>query len=462
MKILLVQSHSGRAESLLLFPIGLCYIGTVLTKHNVEILDLNVWDVSLAYEILRKKISEFSPDIVGISIRNIDTTQRMDPFVNFKTIRPTINIVKDVNPGIKIMVGGAGFSIFAKKIMEKIPEIDFGIYLEGEESVLELLDNPGSPEKVKGIFFRENDRVQFTGPRVLPDFNSIPTPRRDIPEIDITKYMGPTRNLIGVQSKRGCIFECSYCSYPFLNGKNIRLREPSKVVDEVEYLTNTFNVRRFSFVDSIFNVPESHARDICKEIIRRNLEVEWEAWCDLRNFSKDFVILAKEAGCRHIGFSPDAASNKGLSALKKGITEKDIKNSLKIIGEVKEITAGYGFFCSYPGQNFRGLIKTILLFLKIPILSQGRVMVIPGWIRIEPHTEIYQRAIEEKIIDKETELLAENEDALLKLFYTPSSQWYVSLIMVPVLGVVDRVFKPLAKLFFRIIAKIRRVRPFCS
>lgn len=462
MKVLLIQQDmGGRKIKYPLFPIGLCYIATALKGHEVRIFDPNVYDFPYCYEKLKEAIGFFKPNVVGISIRNIDTTQRRDPFVHFKTIRPTIQIVKDYDPKTKIIMGGAGYSIFASQIMERIPEIDFGIYLEGEESVPELLINLDNPEVVKGILYRKNGQIHFTGPRLLPDFTNFPIPRRDPDVIDTTKYIGPLHNIIGIQSKRGCVFSCAYCSYTFLNGRNIRLRDPVKIADEIEQLTNQYNIRKFTFVDSIFNMPEKHAIDICKEIIKRNLnkaDIEWGAWCSLNNFSEEFLLLAKEAGCKHIGFSPDAATNRGLILLKKGITENDIEKSLKIGRRVKGVAMGYNFFCCHPGQNLKGFLRTSLLMFKIPLLLSGRGGVGIGWIRIEPHTDIYNIAIQEKIIDKGSNLLPEDEKSLLKLFYNPPSQRYMTLIMDILLTMVEKVLEPSVKVFFRIIARLKGKR----
>lgn len=456
MRVLLIQQDLGRRTiKYPLFPIGLCYIATALKDHTVKIFDPNVYDYPACLEELKNVTRTFQPDIAGISIRNIDTTQRRDPFIYFKTIKPTIQALKEVNHRIKIMVGGTGFSIFAKQIMEKIPEIDFGVYLEGEESAPELIANIDRPDTVKGIFFRKNGEVMFTGQRPAPDFAKLPMPRRDKEIIDINNYKGPLHNIIGIQSKRGCSLKCTYCGYPFLNKRVVRLRDPIEVVDEIEYLRKKYDIRQFTFVDSIFNNPEKHAVIICNELIKRKLDVEWGMWCSLKNFSEEFLRLAKEAGCRHVGCSPDAANDKGLAALKKGISEKDISNGLAVARRVKGVALGYNFFCCYPGQDIRGLVKTILYMFKIPLLLPGRGGCDLGWIRIEPHTEIYETALKEGILDSRTDLLVNEEQEMLKLFYAPSSQRHITLLADIVLTAIDKGLKPSAKFFFRVMNRLK-------
>ena len=118
-------------------------------------------------------------------------------------------------------VGGAGFSMFAKEIMERHQRLDFGLVLEAEESLPELLHNLEQPEQVAGIYFRTADEVRYTGDRLLPVFPSAPYPRRDF--LDLQPYLQIPFSM-GVRTKRGCALKCAYCNYPFLNGQRFRLR----------------------------------------------------------------------------------------------------------------------------------------------------------------------------------------------------------------------------------------------
>lgn len=438
-RILLIQAYHGRKERMgTIFPLGLCCIATqLLEKHIVCIFDPNL--SKNPYEELKGKIQEFEPDLVGLSIRNIDTLDKRDIFYYFKTVSPTIKIVKETAPGATIMAGGPGFSMFAQDIMKRIPEIDYGVYLEGEDTVPDLVEKLDDPKNVLGIFYRENENVIFTGPRPLPDFSSLPIPKRDL--LDVKQYPFPLDN-VGIQTKRGCPLRCAYCSYPFLNGNRVRLRSPCNVVDEIEYLVNECGVRQFMFVDGIFNVPLNHSKEICEEIIRRELDLEWKAWCEIKEFSEEFLSLAKKAGCKSLPFSPDAASDKTLYTLGKGITTKEINKAIQIVRKDKSIRASFGFFCTSPGQTFMGLFQTIYMYLKINFLLFGRGGATLGWIRIEPHTRIQQIAIEEGLIAQDTDLLPDKEEELKKLYYTAPSMQMGDRLVELILWLVNRILKP--------------------
>jgi len=446
MKILLVQAYNGRYEQEeKIFPLGLCYIAESLKDHEIQMIDLNLFPRPL-YE-LKRIMESFVPDIVGISLRNIDTTQKRDPFYYFKNLEPIIHLVKQLDPFVKLVLGGAGFSMFAREIMERIPKIDFGVYLEGEESTPELIRNLNEPEIVKGVFFRKDEKVVFTGHRPLPDIRRFPGPDRHF--VNVKSYEHPVYTNIGIQTKRGCPLRCAYCSYPSLNGRQVRVRSAAQVADEIECLLNEYEIRRFMFVDSVFNLPIGHAEEICMEMIKRRLDVDWSAYFNIRGFSKELLDLAIDAGCRNFSFSPDAVTNRSLRALRKGITEEDISKVIGMFLKTRGVRVEFHVFCTPPGQTFLGILKTLLFFLKVNALFLGRAVVHLGWIRIEPETGIYEIAKSEGIISAETDLLPHREQGLKALFYIcPGTRGYGDFVFNVILTLQDLIL-PIAKALLR-------------
>lgn len=414
MNVLLVQSYLGKKDPLV-YPLGLSYIATFLNNHKVKILDPNT--LSDPWTILEKELLGFNPNVVGVSLRNIDNQLRMGTFYYYKIFREMIRFIRKHLIDVPIIVGGAGFSMFAREILERNPSIDFGIYLEGEESFPELLNNIDNPERVKGIYYRKNGSISFTGMRMLPGFEKLPPPRRDL--VDVTKYTSNFEG-VGIQTKRGCPLKCSYCNYPSLNGNRIRVRSPRQVVDEIENIAH-LGVSHFMFADGIFNSPLDNAMDICREIIRRGLNVRWGAWLDLKYATKEFLLLAKKAGCASITFSPDAVSKKALTEMQKGITENDIKESLKILTteeNLKGLKTNYHVFINPPGETFFGFVKTLIFYFKVSFRLRRRGGVYIGWIRIEPETGVYEAALKDKVLSPDTDLLPDNEEDLHHLFYS--------------------------------------------
>ncbi len=418
MKTLLVQSYLGHNKYFPVYPLGLAYISTALSRkgHEVRIFDPNT--STRPYEELKERILGYSPEVIGISLRNIDNQYRLAPFYYYKHFQRVLETIRAISPNTIIMAGGAGFSMFAEKIMIRNPTIDFGIYLEGEESVPELLDKLDRPASVGGIYFRKNGALSFTGYRALPDFPNFPVPKRDF--IDIAPYLNHPESL-GIQTVRGCPLKCTYCNYPQLNGNKLRARDAKSVCDEIEYLVRQFNVKQFMFADGVFNAPLRHAEEICKEIIRRGLPVTWSAWMELKHAPKSFLTLAVRAGCTGITFSPDALSQGALNGLQKELEEKDVQDSLNLFikdRDLRSIHVTYSMFINPPGETLFGLLKTLGFFLKAKLFLRGRGGPFLNWIRLEPETKAFQYAVEKGIFKKDFELLPFDEHGLKNTFFS--------------------------------------------
>ncbi|MBM4055026.1 MAG: radical SAM protein [Planctomycetes bacterium] len=442
MKILLVQSYLKGDVFPPVYPLGISYVASFLSRHEVRIYDPNL---SLnPTDDLTKVIQDYHPQVIGISLRNIDNQSRKKPLNYYGDFQDLLHTIKKTAPSAHIIVGGTGFSMFAREIMDTNSEINYGVYLEGEETLSELVDNLDQPDKVKGVYYRKNGTVCYTGSRMLPQFEKFPAPRRDI--VNPVPYKSGEAS-IGIQTQRGCPLHCAYCNYPALNGNRLRSRSPENVVNEVEALVHTYGIQHFMFADSLFNRPLEHAAGICKEIIRRNLQdkINWMCWLDVRGVTKDFLHLLKNAGCSGISFSPDGLSTSSLTSLGKGIKERDVWNLLKLIATdplTKDIKFIITMFINSPGETYFGMIK--MLFYKFVSLIVKKILkrninVQVGWIRLEPDTEIYNIAIKQEIISPAKSLLPANTDDIKNLFYLNPSLKFLDIAVLTMASIAESV-----------------------
>ncbi|MDL1967034.1 MAG: radical SAM protein [Deltaproteobacteria bacterium] len=335
------------------------------------------------------------PDVVGISIRNIHIYDKVlnELIFPLKYLVDTIKIIKKTKWNIPIIAGGAGFSMYPRQFMTEAPEIKYGIFLEGEEFFPQLLDNLDSPYNVKGIFIRDKNEIVFTGDRSFVNFENSIIPDRTFIPFDNCKKGNYS---LGVQSKRGCSLQCFYCSYPYLNGSKLKLRDPKDIVAEIEELCYIHGVTEFAFADNVFNIPASHAEKICKEIIKRGINVNWIAWFNEQFMDERFVDLCLEAGCRLFEFSPDGFSNKSLRWLRKNIQTCHIQNTYNIARK-KNMEVSYNFIIGIPGQGPISLIRQTIFILKAKIFLGKKLKRIQfSKLGIEPSTALAKLAIEEK------------------------------------------------------------------
>lgn len=393
---------------------GLAYLAACLQDHEVKAFDPNAG--TDPYGEMSRRLSYFMPDVVGISLRNIDTCLYQDPFVYLASLSPTLELIRKEIPKAKIFIGGAGFSIYAADVMKRFPSIDFGLLLEAEESFPAVLKDLDHPEQVPGIYFRSNGHIRLSSPPKLPDFDALPSPKWDV--VDLEPYKG-NLDTFGVQAKRGCGLKCAYCTYYYLNGSHYRLRSPEKLVSEIAKVIKDHRIDHFIFVDSIFNIPPAHAEAICRELIRQKVSVPWTAWYNERVFDLDFFRLAKEAGCRYYSFSPDAYSDRSLKLLHKNLKVEDIKRVYHLALTEKDVYFGFNFFVNPPGQTYFDFIRLMLFYIRARVSLRGRLY---GFglsnIRIEPNSEMFEIAKRDGVVNPDVDLLAETSEELRQRFYT--------------------------------------------
>jgi radical SAM superfamily enzyme YgiQ (UPF0313 family) len=415
-RVLLVQSYLQGDPLPPVYPLGLAYLATFLRGHEVRIFDPNVAEHPL--DDLVGAARHFSPEVAGISLRNIDNQSRLAPLDYYSDFRDVLGAVRASLPGVPIVVGGTGFSMFPAKIMDENPAIDFGVQLEAEEAFPELLANLAAPERVSGVYYRREGQVRFAGPRPLPSFEGFPSPRRDLAEM--CRYTGAAA--VGIQTKRGCPQNCSYCNYPSLNGNRIRTRSAGEVVDEIEALADS-GVRQFMFADSVFNRPGRHAEEICEEIVRRRLNIGWTAYLDVAGCTRESLHLMRQAGCNGMFFSPDGLSQASLDSLRKGLREKEVWNLLRTVASepaLKDVEFLVMMFIDTPGETPFGMLKMLwfkVFALMIKVLRRRRINVAIGWIRIEPDTELHRLAVRQGLLHPEASLLQGSRDELKSFFY---------------------------------------------
>jgi radical SAM superfamily enzyme YgiQ (UPF0313 family) len=402
MRILLCSSYMGPGQpEPVVFPIGLGCIASNLADHELFCWNPNIEKNPMAE--LCKILEEFSPDLVGVSLRNLDSvfsfTRRSyyDPFVSM------IKIIKERAPSSKLIVGGAGFSIFAKEIMERNAEIDFGLFSEGERAFANLLKNLDHPERVKNLALRKGGGVFISDKEEFIDFGSMPPPLRE--GFDLSKYKKYPFSM-GIESKRGCSFGCVFCFQSFICGKHYRLRSPQKIVDEMEKLVREHGISEFFFVDPVFNAPPEHARAVCREITRRKLEIKWKAEFRPDFLNAQFMKEAVESGCELFDFSPDGASDYAMRVLGKDMSVADVEKTVEWASKIENAKVAYNFVYDLPSGNMGQSYGLARLFMKIMSSCRCKLEFLSlTKMRIYPQTRLYQVALREGRISADRSLI---------------------------------------------------------
>ncbi len=394
-KVLLVNTNTEK-KPYPVPPLGLCIIAGILERdYQVTIYD-GAFDEG---NNLPRVIADFNPDYIGVSIRNIDDMDIVNP-TNF--IHPILEqFIRPIRKATRapLILGGSAFSILPDYLMS-FYDADFGVIGEGEilfPQLLHCLDSGDDPSRLSSILSRENRTVS----REKTDVAMAGIPRAEIDRrIDYGPYR--TRSSYPIQTKRGCAHRCIYCTYNCIEGYRYRTRPPEQVAEEIREASERLGLVTFEFVDSTFNDPPGHGEAICREIVRRDLAVRLRTMgINPRNTSRELFELMRRAGFAQIDSTPDSASPAMLENLGKNFTLADLQRAARLIREAEMPTMWF-FIFGGPGET-TATIEESFDFIDEFISPCDMVHMTCG-LRIYPGTGLQRRAIEDGIIDPKDDL----------------------------------------------------------
>lgn len=336
-------------------PVGLEYLAqaTIQAGTDVDILDLCLEeDRSTA---LADYFSRHSPDLIGLSLRNVD-----DCF--WPSCRWFVPDVIDLIESLRsltaapIVVGGVGFSIFGAAIYDLLP-VEYGIRGDGETALPALVQAMRRERdlcSVPGLIYRSAQGIQANAPAWPTDICL--HSRRDL--VDNRTYF-KRAGQIGFETKRGCPRQCLYCPDPVAKGTLARLRSPQEVVQEIQALVDQ-GIHVLHTCDAEFNLPYDHALAVCHEIVRQGLAqtIQWYAYLSVVPFDAALASAMKRAGCVGIDFTTDAACATMLETYAQPYTKADIARAVTLC-QAHGLIVMTDLLLGGPGETPETLAETI-------------------------------------------------------------------------------------------------------
>ena len=376
MKVLIISgAFLPLSPSCLQFsPSGAAYIAGAARKagHTVEVFDCCV--ASRLIDELKEKLSEFNPDVIGISITFV-TGDILDAESEFGTkyfdMRPEIRRIVDTikqNTNAHVVLGGPGFNYYGKEWLDYL-NLDYGLRGEGEYSFplyLNRVEKNEDISTVPGCVFRKAGKISKVPRNRITDFDDTAFPAFDLFEWE--KY-NEQNIAYALYTKRGCAFQCTFCPHSSLEGSRYRLKSPKRVINEIEHVKRTTNSENINFCDNSFNCPKPHAEAICKKIINQQLRIKWKSGAikPLR-LTKDFCRLMKESGCDYVGLSIETASEKMLVNMKRGYSVDDIREAMDNLSN-SEIPFGLSIMLGAPGETPETISETFRFVDSYPMIQ---------------------------------------------------------------------------------------------
>jgi len=376
------------------FPIGLSHLNAALRSSGYE---TRWFDLQSDPGTLESVLSEFRPTCVGISIRNIDDVLIRKREVFFNELGTICRNIRALNP-CPIVLGGSGFSIFPKSLLEQ-SGADFGIRGEGEESfvaLLSALSNDCDWTGISGLVFRSNGEAVVNPPRPLRPETGLDVTDRPLPLVE--HYLSVS-GMMNLQTQRGCSHTCCYCTYPVIEGRTHRRRPPEVVAEELAQLQGQ-GVKYVVIVDSVFNSTEQHVVETCEAILRRNVTMRWSCFLRPQGLTPALMKLMARAGLAHVEFGSDSFCDSVLEAYGKRLTFEEILHSSDLARQ-EGLDCCHYLICGGPGETFGTLETSFQNSLR---LNGAVIMAVVG-MRVYPGTPLFQRALAEGCVVPDADLL---------------------------------------------------------
>jgi hypothetical protein len=387
--VLLVSANRLKAPYAV-YPLGLDYVVRAIEdRHRVRVLDLNTASDS---RLLAEEIKEAPPDIVGLSIRNIDNTDTLDPRGFTGQYRDLVTLIRS-HTAAPIVLGGSGFTIFPAELMALLGA-DYGIIGEGERlaGLLEAIEKGKDPAGLPGVILPGH-------PAVLPEPLNTPIGRTVSRFPHVTDYYVRRGGMLNLQSKRGCPFRCIYCTYPHIEGRAMRRIAPGEVAATALALQEA-GARYLFITDSAFNADYDHSRAVAEAFRDVGLSIPWGGFfAPTRPPGGYFAGLAR-AGLSHVEFGTEAMADTVLKAYRKPFRVPDIRAAHQA-AQAAGVHCAHYLLLGGPGETSTTLAETLSNIDKL----RNTVVFFFCGMRIYPHTALFRLAVAQGIISAEQDLL---------------------------------------------------------
>ena len=350
MKVLLVPSPyivEGRPKSIV--QLGLISIATVLRNGNVnvEILDINAVSADAKYSNIPRKIAGKRPDIVGF------TTMGAYYHITLDLARQC----KEINPKIKVMLGGPQATQTALETINAFPWVDVVVRGEAETNILQVIEYLSrccSPRDVPGITFRNGGEVvQTSAIAWIEDLDCLPDP-----QYELFPTIGDVEEVY-VEEGRGCPYGCTFCGTNQFWGRRFRTRSVGRIVDLLRKIKSLCGEKAsIGFVQDTPFLSKNRILELCDAIQRANLSVPWRCFSRIDLVDKTILRRMAEAGCESIFFGIESGSPRMQERIGKNIDLRNVPQAVDWIVDAG-ITYTASFIIGFPDETLDDMESTL-------------------------------------------------------------------------------------------------------
>jgi len=341
-----------------------------LLDHATSVSGENEFDFDVWRSLLANKVREFQPDVIGLSCMfNMGHGE-------FKNVAV---FLKDEFPETPLIAGGVHPSLTAECILKDVPQVDFIVLHEAENSLLTFLEVANGRKEAGELtsIALESDGEILTidsrnTPQTLaysPDYKDLPISRYSrVGRIGAYTFLRPKNAIAAtVLSGRGCRAACSFCSVPSVNGRGVRTRDHISVVDELERLRDSYGVAHVMWLDDDLFYDNDRAIAMFGEMARRNLGITWDASNGIiaAALTDELLQACVDSGCIGFNIGIESGNSEILRHMRKpGTIDKFLKAAALLNKYPRIFTKGF-LIIGYPDETLGAMLDTINLSLQM-------------------------------------------------------------------------------------------------
>jgi radical SAM superfamily enzyme YgiQ (UPF0313 family) len=324
------------------YPLGMSVIAGALSAagHQVLQFDANIYAPAIWMELFKQEAAAFRPDLIGCSMRNLDTiADSSDESLIFSTVA-TIQFLR---PQLSVpwVLGGSGFSLCPEHLLE-LTGAEYGIIGAGEAAIVELASELEQGKKITRQIWTKSAATQAGA--IYPD--------------NIADYYYMQTHLLPIQTKRGCPFNCVYCTYPALEGSTVTVRDTAAVMTDIQTLRRRYPEAMLYFVDAVFNDPARHYHQLLRQMLESGVTAPWCAFITPANLQEKDVAMMASTGMIAADLGIDGATDTTLTGLGKGYDFAAVRRACGMLRRHNiSVTASVIF--GGPGENRQTVIDGI-------------------------------------------------------------------------------------------------------
>jgi len=345
-------------------PLGLATVAAVTRQEGYNTLILDALALGMNSQETVEWILKENPDYVGI-------TSVTKAIFNAADVA---KLIKKHNSKIKIIIGGPHVTAVPIETFQRFKEFDIGVFGEGEETIVELLqalDSQKDLKKIKGLILRDGKKIILTERRpYIKDLDKLPFPAWDLLP-DLLKYYQPAADTINrfpatlLVTSRGCPYQCIFCDRSVF-GNVVRGFSADYIIKMINHLQKTYGIKELFIEDDNFLVLRKRLVEFCNKIIEEKIDITWSCLGRVDNVDEEILKLMKKAGCWQINYGFESGSQRILDIINKKIKVEDSERAVAITRKAGIKVKGL-FMMGNFGETKESISETINFIKRMPI-----------------------------------------------------------------------------------------------